>query len=432
MLIRSKKAKLTIRSGSLPKSTLISTFRSCLCEMNRVEEIDLTIRGSTLKEFLRDLPKSAPQLHTLRLQILSEIRFSIHEDFLYDTERLQRVELTNCNISWDSQLLTGLTCLTLKNSLKANSSITQFLHALRRMPALTHLDLYDSIPDDSEGLSTYEVVDLPCLRVLNISSGIDSLTAFLRHISFAHSTILDLTCKGDYSTDTNFSKFFSVLATKFLSTLAIRSLRAGYPDEGSPQNESLEFYLWTTLLNQDNFPSPSNSQSRLHLVLKWFLPQSHDYVKVLSSAFDVMNLSFLTQLQISISDEIDSRMLVETFGKLPLLERVCVQSFEPQPRPFFDALVYKTEAAEKSKTAYCNVSFPKLRYIHLIWADFELNNPTSMVSVDMLLDCLMERYERNAEVEVLRLEDCYSLSPNEVERLKEVVVDVIWDGLGKY
>ena len=40
----------------------------------------------------------------------------------------------------------------------------------------------------------------------------------------------------------------------------------------------------------------------------------------------------------------------------------------------------------------------------------------------------MERYERNAEVQVLRLEDCCSLLHDEVERIKEVVVDVIWDG----
>jgi hypothetical protein len=41
----------------------------------------------------------------------------------------------------------------------------------------------------------------------------------------------------------------------------------------------------------------------------------------------------------------------------------------------------------------------------------------------------MERCERNAEVHVLRLDNCYDISSAEVERLKEVVVDVIWDGV---
>jgi hypothetical protein len=89
-----------------------------------------------------------------------------------------------------------------------------------------------------------------------------------------------------------------------------------------------------------------------------------------------MNLPFLTQLQITTEDRIDSHTWVKTFG--------CVQGYAPHY--FLEALVYKTKAAEKSKIAYRNVSFPKLRYIHLESTDFfEL-----FVSVDMLLDCLME------------------------------------------
>jgi hypothetical protein len=139
-----------------------------------------------------------------------------------------------------------------------------------------------------------------------------------------------------------------------------------------------------------------------------------------------MSLSFLTQLQISISDEIDSQTWVNTFGKLPLLERVCLQRFAP--RPFFEALVYETKEAEKSKTAYRNISFPKLRYIHLVGIAFGYRHSTA--SVDTLLDCFTERYKRNAEVQVFRLQDSYYISPDAVERLKKVVqvVDVIWEG----
>jgi F-box-like len=428
MLIRSKKAKLTIQLdlllGKSKTKTIIETARSCLYEMNRVEEIELSaMLGGILDELFRDLPnKSAPQLHTLCIRMFSRTAFSIHEDFLYDTERLQRVELINCKISWDSRLLTGLTRLTLKNSLKANSStIIQVLHALRRMPALTHLDLNDSIPGGLEGPSTYAVVDLPCLRVLNILSDVGALTAFLRHISFPHSTILDLTCLEDYFTEFDFTKFLSVLATKSLSTLVIRSLRLGFPDDSEMDPEGLEFHLRTTALIQDCFPSPPISQSQLHLDVTWSSSQPHIYVRALTCAFDVMSLSFLTQLRISTSDEIDSQTWVNTFGKLPLLERVCVQGLEPYS--FLEALVYNTKAAEKSKRAYCNVSFPKLRYIHLVGTDFA-NSPST--SVDALLDYLMERYERNAEIQVLRLEHCCILS-DDVERLKEVVVDVIWD-----
>ena len=138
-----------------------------------------------------------------------------------------------------------------------------------------------------------------------------------------------------------------------------------------------------------------------------------------------MRLPFLGQLQISTEDYIDAQTWVKTFGKLPLLKWVCVR--DHAPHSFLEALVYKTKAAGKSKTAYHNVSFPKLRYIHLECTNF---NDTYLDFIFYkLLDCLMERCERNAEVQALRLNDCYYLTSDDVETLKEIVVDVIWDGI---
>ena len=433
-------AKLTIRSGfsfetSNPKT--IETVRSCLHQMNRIEEIKLTsVPGSILEEIFRDLPKSAPQLHTLCMGIRGHSYpygpyggtvsgFSIREDFLCDTERLRSVELFKCKISWDSRLLTGLTRLTLEDSLDANSSITQFLHALQRMPALTDLHLKDSIPDGLEGLSTFPVVDLPCLRIFNVSSSVGSLTAALRHINLPHSAMLILTCRETQSTQIDFSNFLSVLSTKFLPSIVIRSLSLRVSD--AMQTPGLEFYLWTTSFIQDCFPSPSSATSpaQLQLILTWPSPHRHNHKKALSCALGAMSLPFLTQLQISTDDYIDSQTWVKTFGKLPRLERVCVQNNSPYS--FLDALVYKTKAVEKSKTAYRTVSFPKLRYLHLEGAYFDGTFEETSISVDRLLDYLMERCERRAEVQVLRLDDCYYLTYDDVERLEEIVVDVIWD-----
>ena len=97
MLIRSKKAKLTIRSDpylDISNPETIETVRSCLYEMDRVEEISLTlIPRLIMEEIFRDLPKSAPQLHTLCIDSYRSAgtALSIHEDFLCDTERLQCV-----------------------------------------------------------------------------------------------------------------------------------------------------------------------------------------------------------------------------------------------------------------------------------------------------------------------------------------------------
>jgi hypothetical protein len=99
---------------------------------------------------------------------------------------------------------------------------------------------------------------------------------------------------------------------------------------------------------------------------------------------------------------------------------------------FLQALVYKSKAAEKSNRAYRNVSSPKLRYINLDCADFGadiVGTIPGSVSVDILLDYLMERYERKAAVRLLRPVNCYYITSDDIERLKEIVVDVYWDGL---
>ena len=119
---------------------------------------------------------------------------------------------------------TGVTCLTPENSSEANSSIIQVLHGVQRMPALTDLHLKDSIPDDSEcpSTGTHPFVDLLCLRVLHISSGVGALTTVRRHITFPPSVILDLNCEENQSTQIESSNFLSVSTTKFLSSLVIQ------------------------------------------------------------------------------------------------------------------------------------------------------------------------------------------------------------------
>ena len=428
-LIRSKMAKLTIGyryppGNYSPRAHTIETLavRSCFNQMNRVEELILKADTSLLQEISLDPSKSAPQLHTLCIE--SSHLFLMDEDFFHDTERLRRVELTNCKISWDSRLLTGLTCLSLGywhsldryRVLETNSSIIQILHALQRMPALTNLCLDNSIPDELEGPSTYPVVNLPCLQSVFISSDVGALTTVLRHITIPHSAAWSLQCRDKQYTQIDFSNFLSVFATKFLSSLVIRTLALTIFE--NDDTNGLRLYLSTTAINQDFCPS---TQSQVKLFLTWPLPHPHNHDKALTWAFDAMSLPFLTQLYISTDNHIHSQTWAKTFGKLHLLKKVHWEGSALES--FVEALVYKTKAAEKSETAYHDVSFPKLCYINLG------NTYFFAEMLEKLLDCLMERCERKAEIPVLRLNDCYCVSSGDVEKLKEIVVDLIWDGI---
>ena len=424
-------AKLTIGyrySFGKSKPKAIAKVRSFLDEMDRVEKLKLIANRELFEEISRHLPKSAPQLHTL--YIGSSSTFSMDEDLFHDTERLRRVELSNCVISWDSRLLTGLTTLTLEHSgwrsldrypsWKTNSSIIQVLHALQRMPALTNLRLINSIPDNPEVLSTYPVVDLPCLRLLCISSYVGALTTVLRHITIPHNAILNLSCRDKQYTQIDFSNILSVLTRKFLSSLVIRGLGLQLLETG--ETNGVKFFLSTNAIIQN--PSSLFSQYQVRLSLTWPSPHPHNHEKALTCVFDAMSWPFLTRLYIKTEnflgseDYVDSETWVKTFGKLLLVEKVYAKGCGI--KSFLEALVYKTKEAEKSETSYQDVSFPKLRHIGL---------RDTPILIDMLLDCLMERWERKAEVQELCLNNCYCVSSSKVERLREVVVDVNWDGI---
>jgi hypothetical protein len=93
-----------------------------------------------------ELPEFA---HTLCIKGSCWKPFSIHEDFLYDTERLRQVELIHCNIGWDSRFLTGLTSTLVEFELFDYS-----IFACITMNACIN-----------RSSSYYPVIDLPCLRV---------------------------------------------------------------------------------------------------------------------------------------------------------------------------------------------------------------------------------------------------------------------------
>jgi hypothetical protein len=93
---------------------------------------------------------------------------------------------------------------------------------------------------------------------------------------------------------------------------------------------------------------------------------------------------------------------------------------------FLEALVYiNTKAADKSKTAYLKVSFPKLRYIDLNCTGCAETTGMGVHISQHAIGLLMERCEINEEVQVLRLDHCYNdISGYDIEGLtKDIVVE---------
>ena len=49
------------------------------------------------------------------------------------------------------------------------------------------------------------------------------------------------------------------------------------------------------------------------------------------------------------------------------------------------------------------------------------------ISLQYLQDCLIQRYECGAEIQMLTLDNCHRLGYSSVRRLDRIVVDVFWD-----
>ncbi|EDQ99895.1 uncharacterized protein LACBIDRAFT_334651 [Laccaria bicolor S238N-H82] len=68
------------------------------------------------------------------------------------------------------------------------------------------------------------------------------------------------------------------------------------------------------------------------------------------------------------------------------------------------------------------VYFPSLLHLTIEDTDFDYDK------LEALKNCLVERYERKAEVRELTLSRCRRLTTELVDELREIVADVIWDG----
>jgi hypothetical protein len=150
-------------------------------------------------------------------------------------------------------------------------------------------------------------------------------------------------------------------------------------------------------------------------------------------------LAHLTSLHMCHLDGIGKDVWLNTFGALPKLRNVRVQG--NSVHGLIEALVAEVNEKQQADLAAVgrqpslrrkkivappSVFFPGLHYLVLDETDFDENEQSLL---DPLINCLMERCERKAEVRELILVQCSHLEDSDVELLEEIVVDVGWDGI---
>ncbi|OJA09982.1 hypothetical protein AZE42_09943 [Rhizopogon vesiculosus] len=148
MLIRSKMAPLILRTG---RRYRIDCVEKAFQHVDRLQEVSLDCPNSPTHHMLDFLGKlsssSALILQSLSLDggITRRPRIAIPTSF--SAPNLRRLQISHCDLSWASPVLTGLTVLDIKSvSVESLPTLDGLISVLRRMPALHTLSLEGALP----------------------------------------------------------------------------------------------------------------------------------------------------------------------------------------------------------------------------------------------------------------------------------------------
>ncbi|KAF7302662.1 F-box domain-containing protein [Mycena chlorophos] len=459
MLKRAKNALLTLHaSGIVVNGSLWPAFRSALSNPSRIRELSVTAIAAMTAEQTQELfglAESAPYLTHLSLSAPSRYDSPSHAllptTFLNgDAPRLRTLQLEKVNIDWDSTLMSSnITELALRH---VNvGSVLELVAALGRMPQLESILLDDTFPlpdtvSSSRPSTTTPLIQLKSLH-LNASSttGLASITDVLERLSYPLDTKITITCCTPSKTASEiFARLLRNLPTVDTSescrlralhlvgtslSLAVlasswkhvtSSLAAGWCtsrgsalldvsirllDANQSAIDEMAVLLGKSLPIQD-LRQLSVSGLGLSSVRSWIHGGFGDFKCLKSVRLSRESLDAF----ISAAGE---DVVVDGVKQTPAAPAV---RLEP-PRRSSRRLHPQLEMLSGG------LFFPALRHLEIEGTDFDDEN------LGRLETMLMARCERRQEISRLELFDCTRLRADDVALLRDIVVDVVWDGL---
>jgi F-box-like len=444
MLKRSKMAPLAIRADLTyltPK--MVDAVQMALQHVSRIRELHLTASKATMEKLIDNLNQRAPLLQSLCLSNPRYSHFLMDDGYtlptsLFDGDghRLQRLELVKCNIRWDSPLLCGLTQIKIhKMSNMCRPTMPQLLDALEKMPLLESLDMEDSLPvlpEDALSIpSGQRTVPLPHLSHLCLLATTLEIASFLCHLSYPATTCVRLSCIPNPATDSDFSFLFNenvLLGSPPSSDPTRQPLRSLLIQSISPK--AIRIQGWTASGCTDECtPAP-----QVYLDLAWCGFSEDRADAVMTAVCANLPLSRLRTLSVWHLSHVWKQSWVAAFGHLVQCKTVNVRG----PPAYGLALALAAEMDGEGKPFVSSsvdgegtvpgVFLPGLRKLLIEDTDFG-DDMRCGLFFDDLLEGLMDRSEREADVRELHLVECSRISEVEVALLREVVVDVVWDGI---
>lgn len=424
MLERSKMAHLVVRSDT---SLLVNpTFMKEVFDNHgsRIQEIDLRgLTSSFLSSILENIQPSSLRLRSLNL---SCTHYSLGDDntdvpvfpahLLAQPDSLQRLEIDRCAFDCYMQPHPFLTHLTVQKP-PFRPLLSEFVTALSGMPALETLEMMDSLPLATKAIKLGKKVELPKLSSLHLYS----MDNFFEVLNILEVLVVPCTTRVELSyvktvslepQDTAIplsnigpplNRFFSCM-TGNLEKQSYNALRLYFAGEGPGLS------AWRKI-------QPDMTANLPDLSLNFPIYQPDQFLDEILPCLPLFDLQTLF-----IDITLGQNTILRHFGRSTTLQTVELQALElTVVSDFLKALTHKPEGYERLESAYDSVSFPALQSLNFNRTTFDNLN------LDEMLDCLMERYERGAEVQKLDIRNCRELGDDDIRLLREIVADVKWD-----
>ena len=426
MLERSKSADLILdfNFAAVSSTSPRGQFMKNVLENHTSRIRELSLRGlssSTLSTLLHDIRPSSFRLRSLKLVCgYNHANPSFPISIMANSEGLLDLDVEKCGIAWFSMPLTGLTSLKMASN-PTRPLWSEFMEALGGMPSLETLEIRDSLPLAGELCRrTSNPIKLTKLRRLDLDSttDINEVLNVLSYIvvpqvasikirgrSTPHNTSLSLISDSASS----LSRFMSEMISEDNHPVFYQELDA------ISSYSQLELKAWRS----DNKSDRVWRTPDLEISISYL---SHSSEKVLQEFIKRLPLSKLKSLGLK-ADACNETTLLECFGNLQQLGSVTLHGCVT--RSFLQMLIVK-KGKGRDRKSYYKVTCPALRSLKIMRATLSPDHEDGF-SFEELEDCLMERCHRNAELRKLILSGCVDLFEEDVDLLREVVVDVDWD-----
>ncbi|KAG6844779.1 hypothetical protein H0H87_003897 [Tephrocybe sp. NHM501043] len=462
MLKRSKMAGLVVKADlSCITPRIFEAVRLALLHGPRIHHLQLRAGSATIERLLTTKSLELPMIHSLSLAVPRVTRFGTDEGFTIpdaissgEAPYLRRLELQKVNIAWDSNLLKGLTHLTIHDiATSLRPSTDQLMDALERMPALQVLDLQDALPQSpTEPPSSARFLALNELTHLVITSTVPECSNFLARLSIPASARVQMSCSGTEATGGDFSGIMKIISNPRGAAYRQES-KVGLPERKITRvlhihHEapiSLIVRGWTNALSpQEAFTHVNEPDIQLHLSWHYSAQTKVDYIT--TAICRSIPIAHLRSLRLTHVNGITPKTWIGNFGFLPKLHSVHVAGDSAHtliaalreevpieltsPVTPGGMLGVRRPGLRRRRSAIPSVYFPHLTTLTMEDVSFEEHAgiPSNPV-FENLQNCLMERSERKSEIQELYLRECNHLYEEHVDDLRGLVTTLDWDGI---